>query len=259
MEDNKTDLALPADGREELRAIAELAIHTSYSKSGDGDLYVFRADHARADLFSACTPARILSLLDELSVARTLLEGARADYRLAASMFEGAHQDRMHLLGQAPPASPASAPVAPPVTPKQIEEIKDILLWPVTEDDARAARDMLQSLHFDLSMNQDGALAAPVAQAQTQGVAPEVIQLLNEMRPKHGAVGSRDVDVTAQQKRIDAVIVMLTTPPAAAPAPELTDGDILQIAAEAGIKVRTGGGAIQLARAIERHLKGGAK
>jgi hypothetical protein len=48
----------------------------------------------------------------------------------------------------------ASAPAAP-VTPKHIEEIKDILLWPVTEDDARVARDMLQSLHFDLSMAQE--------------------------------------------------------------------------------------------------------
>lgn len=55
----------------------------------------------------------------------------------------------------------ASQPLAPqataPITPKHIEEIKDILPWPVTEDDARAARDMLQSLHFDLSMAQDAA------------------------------------------------------------------------------------------------------
>lgn len=54
-----------------------------------------------------------------------------------------------------------SAPVAP-VTPKAIEEITDILLWPVTEDDARTARDMLQSIHFDLSMAEN---VAPVPAA----------------------------------------------------------------------------------------------
>lgn len=72
---------------------------------------------------------------------------------------------RGYLAAQASPAvdievastpaampQPAAEPVGPPVTPKHIEEIKDLLLWPVTEDDARAARDMLQSLHFDLSM-----------------------------------------------------------------------------------------------------------
>lgn len=54
-------------------------------------------------------------------------------------------------------AMQTAEPVAPPVTPKHIEEISDLLLWPVTEDDARAARDMLQSMHFDLSMQADAA------------------------------------------------------------------------------------------------------
>ncbi|WP_323142769.1 hypothetical protein [Massilia phyllosphaerae] len=60
-----------------------------------------------------------------------------------------------------------AAPVAPSplITPKHIEEISDVLLWPVTEDDARTARDMLQSLHFDLSMAEPVG-AAPAAQVQ---------------------------------------------------------------------------------------------
>lgn len=36
-----------------------------------------------------------------------------------------------------------------------------------------------------------------------------LVQLLKDLRPKHGTVGSRDVDVTAQQGRIDAAIAML--------------------------------------------------
>jgi hypothetical protein len=53
----------------------------------------------------------------------------------------------------------------PLITPKHIEEISDVLLWPVTEDDARTARDMLQSLHFDLSMAEPVG-AAPTSHAQ---------------------------------------------------------------------------------------------
>lgn len=67
----------------------------------------------------------------------------------------------------------AAEPVAPPITPKHIEEIKDLLLWPVTEDAASAARDMLQSLHFDLSM-QDAQ--APVTQ-QPQDAIRKLIAL----------------------------------------------------------------------------------
>jgi len=37
----------------------------------------------------------------------------------------------------------------------------------------------------------------------------ELIALLNEIKPQYGAVGSRDVDVTAQRKRIDDAIAML--------------------------------------------------
>jgi len=51
----------------------------------------------------------------------------------------------------------ASTAGAVPVTPQHIEQIKDLLLPPVTEDDARTARDLLQSLHFDLSMAQQDA------------------------------------------------------------------------------------------------------
>ncbi len=42
--------------------------------------------------------------------------------------------------------------------------------------------------------------------------AQELIDLLNELRPKHGAVGSRDVDVTEQQRKIDTAIAILAAP-----------------------------------------------
>lgn len=45
--------------------------------------------------------------------------------------------------------------------------------------------------------------------------AGELIELLRAIRPKFGAVGSRDVDVRAQQERIDRAIEILATPAAA--------------------------------------------
>lgn len=60
----------------------------------------------------------------------------------------------------------------PPITPKHIEEISDILLWPVTEDDARTARDMLQSLHFDLSMAEP--VGAPASLEEVRNQAPNM-------------------------------------------------------------------------------------
>lgn len=47
------------------------------------------------------------------------------------------------------------------------------------------------------------------APAQELSALPELVELLNDIRPKHGAVGSRDVDVTRMQKQIDAAISML--------------------------------------------------
>lgn len=51
----------------------------------------------------------------------------------------------------------------PIITPKQIAEIKILMMWPVTENDARTAIDMLQSLHFDLSMAQDASQSPEAA------------------------------------------------------------------------------------------------
>lgn len=45
----------------------------------------------------------------------------------------------------------------------------------------------------------------------------ELIALLNEIKPQYGAVGSRDVDVTAQRKRIDEAIAMLKKMSAVSP------------------------------------------
>ncbi len=42
----------------------------------------------------------------------------------------------------------------------------------------------------------------------------ELAELLRAIRPKYGAVGSRDADVAAQQKRIDRAIELLVTPAA---------------------------------------------
>ena len=47
-----------------------------------------------------------------------------------------------------------SQPTSSTITPNQIAIIQDMLIWPVTEDDAKAARDLLQELHFDLSMQE---------------------------------------------------------------------------------------------------------
>ncbi len=110
---------MAADGHVELRTIAELALHTAYSKSGDGNLYVFRADHARSDLFSACTPARIIALLDELEAQRrriSQLEAARFGY---ASEFApnadgapdvGSIHANIRALKAAAPVAPSGAP-----------------------------------------------------------------------------------------------------------------------------------------------------
>lgn len=116
-------------------------------------------------------------------VARDLTDiatGVMADWNMLDSYDEDQTQRFCVSLEKAIAAALASAPVAPPVTPKHIEEIKDILLWPVTEDDAKAARDMLQSLHFDLSMVESAATPA-----QPVGV-PDNAALLAKLRDMSG-------------------------------------------------------------------------
>jgi hypothetical protein len=48
------------------------------------------------------------------------------------------------------------------------------------------------------------AAAQPVASAE------DLIDLLRDIRPEYGAVGSRDVDVTEKRQKIDAAIVLLS-------------------------------------------------
>lgn len=50
--------------------------------------------------------------------------------------------------------------------------------------------------------------------AQPEGEAPqaELVELLKAIRPNYGDVGSRDIDVTAQRKRIDRAIELLSAP-----------------------------------------------
>jgi hypothetical protein len=52
------------------------------------------------------------------------------------------------------------------------------------------------------------SLAAPAVGSAPQ--AAELVELLKAIRPNYGAVGSRDVDVTAQRKRIDRAIGLLS-------------------------------------------------
>jgi Zn finger protein HypA/HybF involved in hydrogenase expression len=68
---------------------------------------------------------------------------------------------------------------------------------------------------------------APAVPVQAQPVAQdELAQLLHDLRPKFGAIGSRDVDVAAQQKRVDAAIAALAaTQPAVAPECDTCDGN----------------------------------
>jgi hypothetical protein len=58
------------------------------------------------------------------------------------------------------------------------------------------------------------ALIALARRAQPEGEAPQadLVELLKAIRPNYGAVGSRDVDVTAQRERIDRAIVLLSIP-----------------------------------------------
>lgn len=86
-----------------------------------------------------------------------IYDKGRNFYFITSMVISGkSNHKSVEVLGRIVEAQPAM----PTVTPKHIEEIKDILLWPVTEDDARTARDMLQSLHFDLSMVEGDSVQA---------------------------------------------------------------------------------------------------
>lgn len=98
-------------------------------------------------------------LLNERGVAPNPMQAQTAWFAFTYAWNRSYEFNRAALAAIQPTA-------APPVTPKHIEEIKDILLWPVTEDDARTARDMLQSLHFDLSMAESNAAAIQPAAPQ---------------------------------------------------------------------------------------------
>jgi hypothetical protein len=52
-----------------------------------------------------------------------------------------------------------------------------------------------------------------------------LIELLNAIKPNYGDVGSRDVDVTAQRKRIEDAIALLATQPVAQAKPDASDID----------------------------------
>jgi len=74
-----------------------------------------------------------------------------------------------------------------------------------------------------------GRESADKAQQPVSGAdeLAELLSLLREIRPSHGDVGTRDVDVTAQQARIDRAIALLSQPQPSGNAGELqaaTDG-----------------------------------
>ncbi|HEX8883152.1 MAG TPA: hypothetical protein VF797_01530 [Noviherbaspirillum sp.] len=82
--------------------------------------------------------------------------------------------------------------------------------------------------------------AVTTASASTDNA--ELVELLKAIRPSFGAVGSRDVDVAAQQKRIDRAVELLGRAPApsreAAPLDEKT---VQSMWAEAGLEWKDGG------------------
>jgi hypothetical protein len=96
--------------------------------------------------------------------------------------------------------------------------------WKLAFDDGIAAGHPLGRSYLDRDAEWADSdvvarLAAHSADARNgEGVAVELIELLRAIRPEFGAVGSRDVDVRAQQNRIDRAIELLAAP--AAPAPK---------------------------------------
>jgi|GEM_PF-3520474 len=99
----------------------------------------------------------------------------------------------------------------------------------MTDHNARQAGQMLtideidtikQHAYRDGFKEAQRMLAAHSADARNgEGVAVELIELLRAIHPEFGAVGSRDVDVRAQQNRIDRAIELLAAPAAPVPAP----------------------------------------
>jgi len=60
------------------------------------------------------------------------------------------------------------------------------------------------------------AYAREAIAASRRAAGGELVELLRAIRPNYGAVGSRDVDVTAQRNRIDRAIELLSAAPASA-------------------------------------------
>jgi hypothetical protein len=61
----------------------------------------------------------------------------------------------------------------------------------------------------------DGQQGTAAATAGASSENAELIDLLKAIRPSYGVVGSRDVDVAVQQKRIDRAVELLSRTPAA--------------------------------------------
>jgi hypothetical protein len=57
------------------------------------------------------------------------------------------------------------------------------------------------------------AWQAALSRAAKPAVPDDLIELLRELRPNYGDVGSRDVDVTERQRKIDAAIALLSAAP----------------------------------------------
>lgn len=113
------------------------------AKTAQGALGAYNAP----DLYAS--PEIVLELVGLIRSQEVALKISHEKFDAEAARFK-AMSDYAEQLKSELAAIPAQTGM--PVTPKAIEEIKDLLLWPVTEDDARAARDMLQSIHFDISM-----------------------------------------------------------------------------------------------------------
>lgn len=91
--------------------------------------------------------------------------------------------------------------------------------WGYADHSRAYSAEMVDKIRRDaIAADRQARASAPAAGAVQQPVAVvEVVDLLKAIRPKYGAVGSRDVEVAAQQRRIDRAIELLLA--GAAPAP----------------------------------------
>lgn len=107
--------------------------------------------------------------------------------------------------------APASEQEPGPYTPDYLCELLSSALHFIPKGEAGLAEDLSALVH---NVRTFGLAALRSEQAPAR---EDLIALLREIRPQYGAPGSRDVDVAEKQRKIDAAIAALSTPPAVPP------------------------------------------